>query len=266
MKVALTPGIWCRGMGKRHVGTVRPNVNKLVQHYKNVWEKCFPFPDPAFSTYPARVVWDNLSLKTSKRFLARIALWYWDGNFSSLSISRTFLQYSTPNSFIFCTYGSPTTYKTYWFTQTITTAESTLPATRFCFSSSLLCTRNFTISLNNKSLIHFIAGSSLKHKALSWLGGSPLRCQAQLSAGSISHELRLFLSFLRFSLLAPDLTLSCSRLTGLSCNRGTGATSGWCFRVRTARWGRRDGKCTVTKILPQPTEINKTCTEKAHKW
>lgn len=47
-------------MGKRHAGTFRPNVNKLIKHYRNVLEKCFPFPAPAFRMHPARTAQDNL--------------------------------------------------------------------------------------------------------------------------------------------------------------------------------------------------------------
>lgn len=36
VKEALTPGIWGRGMGERHAGTFRPNINKLIKPYKNV--------------------------------------------------------------------------------------------------------------------------------------------------------------------------------------------------------------------------------------
>lgn len=55
VKEALTPGIWGRGMGERHAGTFRPNINKLIKPYKNVGEKCFPFlSSPSFQNAPRK--------------------------------------------------------------------------------------------------------------------------------------------------------------------------------------------------------------------
>lgn len=117
---------------------------------------------------------------------------------SSLSIP-------SPQFICVCPYRSPTADRTYGFTPT--SLSLNLPYLLLNFAFLPLCSVLITLSSPSRtSLPHLGTGFRLKYKVLSWLGGSPLCCQAQHSAGSISHELRLSLSFSKFSLLAPDLT------------------------------------------------------------